>query len=567
MKLSGLFSGENQIADTGKTQVNYARFEVINRQIQAMTPGQTIQGEVVSREGNEVRIQVAEDMVLQAKLDRNMNLDVGMYLTFEVKNNGKALLLSPLFTNMATDANVQKALDMAALPMNGTTVAMTKQLMEAGLSIDKNTLQQVYREVNMFPEATSSDIVNLHKMQMPVNADNVSQMASYRNLTHQLVTGLNHVLDAIPEVFSQMAESGNAEGMIKLYRQLEAMVQEQASGDVLHTESVLRPTELPHSMGTLRQEEAISPEGTFSPEKLVNHEELLNPEKYLTPEKLLNSEELLSKEEASTPEKLLHTEERNDLQEELLRTDGKPQEAGSGLPEQSFLHAAETVNHDSLTLLKHFLQKKDGKDFLEPLLRLLKEQWTITPEEVSEPEQVESLYGRIHKQLRSLAQTLEDSGQGSTAAYKAVTNINQNLDFMQQLNQIYTYVQLPLRLQQGDAHGDLYVYTNKKHLASKEGKISALLHLDMEYLGTVDVYVSMLNDKVNTKFYLQDDEMLDFLTEHMDILTQRLAKRGYQCSCEMQLRQQGEEVVNDIRTLLQREKQVAIAEYAFDVRT
>lgn len=560
MKLSGLFSGENQIADTGKTQVNYARFEVINRQIQAMTPGQTIQGEVVSREGNEVQIQVAEDMVLQAKLDRNMNLDVGMYLTFEVKNNGKALLLSPLFTNMATDANVQKALDMAALPMNGTTVAMTKQLMEAGLSIDKNTLQQVYREVNMFPEATSSDIVNLHKMQMPVNADNVSQMASYRNLTHQLVTGLNHVLDAIPEVFSQMAESGDAEGMIKLYRQLEAMVQEQASGDALHTESVLRPTELPHSMGALRQE-AINPEGTFSPEKLVNPEELLNPEK------LLNSEELLSKKEASTPEKLLHTEERNDLQEELLRTEEKTQEAGSGLPEQNFLHAAETANHDSLTLLKHFLQKKDGKDFLEPLLRLLKEQWTITPEEVSEPEQVESLYGRIHKQLRSLAQTLEDSGQGSTAAYKAVTNINQNLDFMQQINQIYTYVQLPLRLQQGDAHGDLYVYTNKKHLASKEGKISALLHLDMEHLGTVDVYVSMLNDKVNTKFYLQDDEMLDFLTEHMDILTQRLAKRGYQCSCEMQLRQQGEEAVNDIRTLLQREKQVAIAEYAFDVRT
>lgn len=560
MKLSGLFSGENQIADTGKTQVNYARFEVINRQIQTMTPGQTIQGEVVSREGNEVQIQVAEDMVLQAKLDRNMNLDVGMYLTFEVKNNGKALLLSPLFTNMATDANVQKALDMAALPMNGTTVAMTKQLMEAGLSIDKNTLQQVYREVNMFPEATSSDIVNLHKMQMPVNADNVSQMASYRNLTHQLVTGLNHVLDAIPEVFSQMADSGDAEGMIKLYRQLEAMVQEQASGDALHTESVLRPTELPHSMGAVRQE-AISPEGTFSPEKLVNPDELLNPEK------LLNSEELLSKEEASTPEKLLHTEERNDLQEELLRTEEKTQEAGSGLPEQNFLHAAETANHDSLTLLKHFLQKKDGKDFLEPLLRLLKEQWTITPEEVSEPEQVESLYGRIHKQLRSLAQTLEDSGQGSTAAYKAVTNINQNLDFMQQINQIYTYVQLPLRLQQGDAHGDLYVYTNKKHLASKEGKISALLHLDMEHLGTVDVYVSMLNDKVNTKFYLQDDEMLDFLTEHMDILTQRLAKRGYQCSCEMQLRQQGEEAVNDIRTLLQREKQVAIAEYAFDVRT
>lgn len=557
MKLAGLFSGENQIADTGKTQVNNARFEGINRQIQAMTPGQTIQGEVVSREGNEVQIQVAEDMVLQAKLDRNMNLDVGMYLTFEVKNNGKALLLSPLFTNMATDANVQKALDMAALPMNGTTVAMTKQLMEAGLPIDKNTLQQVYREVNMFPEATSADIVNLHKMQMPVNAENVSQMVSYRNLTHQLVTGLNHVLDAIPEVFYRMAESGDTEGMVTLYHQLEAMVQEQAPGEALHAENVLRPEKLSPSTGTLQQE-TISPEGTLSLEKLLSPEGLLNPEKQPEPEVLWNTEELLSPEELSRPEELsspeerLHAEEGNGLREELLRTEGKPQEAGRGVQEQNFLHS---------------LQKKDGKDILDSMLRLLKEQWTITPEEVSEPEQVESLYGRIQKQLRCLAQTLEDSGQGSTAAYKAVTNINQNLDFMQQINQIYTYVQLPLRLQQGDAHGDLYVYTSKKHLASKEGKISALLHLDMEHLGTVDVYVSMLNEKVNTKFYLQDDEMLDFLTEHMDILTKRLAKRGYQCSCEMQLRQQGEEAAHDIRTLLQKEKQVPIAEYAFDVRT
>lgn len=552
MKLAGLFLGENQIADIGKTQVDNGRFEVINRQIQAMTPGQTIQGEVVSREGNEVQIQIAEDMVLHAKLDRNMNLDVGMYLTFEVKNNGKALLLSPLFTNMATDANVQKALDMASLPMNGTTVAMTKQLMEVGLPIDKNTLQQIYREVNIFPEATSSDIVNLHKMQMSVNADNVSQMVSYRNLSHQLVTGLNHVLDAIPEVFSRMIESGDTEGIVTLYRQLQAMAQEQSSGEALHAESVLQSEELLYSTGVLRKEEAVSPEGACIPEKL------------LITEKLLDLEQLSNKGGLSSTEKLLYTEERNGLQEELLRSEDHTKEADRGVSEQNFL---QTENHDSSTLLNYLLQKKDGKVFLEPMLRLLKEQWTITPEEVSEPEQVESLYNRIHKQLKSLTQTLEDSGQGSTAAYKAVTNINQNLDFMQQINQIYTYVQLPLRLQQGDAHGDLYVYTNKKNLASNEGKISALLHLDMEHLGAVDVYVSMQNEKVNTKFYLQDDEMLDFLAEHMDILTQRLQKRGYQCNCEMQLRQQGEEAVNDIRTLLQKEKQVPIAEYAFDVRT
>jgi flagellar hook-length control protein FliK len=131
---------------------------------------------------------------------------------------------------------------------------------------------------------------------------------------------------------------------------------------------------------------------------------------------------------------------------------------------------------------------------------------------------------------------------------------------------MYTYVQLPLRLQQGEAHGDLYVYANKKNLAAKDGPISALLHLDMEHLGPVDVYVSMNDAKVNTKFYLQDDEMLDFIMGHMDILTERLQKRGYNCTFEMQVRNQEEEEQSSIQKLLQQENHIPLAEYAFDIR-
>ena len=115
--------------------------------------------------------------------------------------------------------------------------------------------------------------------------------------------------------------------------------------------------------------------------------------------------------------------------------------------------------------------------------------------------------------------------------------------------------------------GHLSVYTNKKHLGVRDGKISALLHLDMEHLGPVDVYVSMMNENVSTKFYVRDDEMLDFLNQNMDMLTARLQKRGYSCSCQMQVRDSGEESRGGIHNLLQKEKQVPLVEYAFDVRT
>ena len=91
----------------------------------------------------------------------------------------------------------------------------------------------------------------------------------------------------------------------------------------------------------------------------------------------------------------------------------------------------------------------------------------LRPEEVSVPGRVEEMYRRLDRQLRSLGSALEDAGQTGSTAYRAVSSMSQNIDFLQQLNQMYTYVQLPLRLQQRDAQGELYVYTNKRSLPAR----------------------------------------------------------------------------------------------------
>ena len=50
MKLTGWFS-QDKIADNSRVQTpNNANTEQVNRQIRALVPGQTLRGEVVSRE-------------------------------------------------------------------------------------------------------------------------------------------------------------------------------------------------------------------------------------------------------------------------------------------------------------------------------------------------------------------------------------------------------------------------------------------------------------------------------------------------------------------------------------
>ncbi len=565
MKLTDVFANgqlKNTSTQTANAQSVNAQSASVGRQIQALAPGQTLQGEVIARDGNQVQIRVADDFILEAKVDANINLEVGRIMTFEVRNNGQTLQLSPLFANTATQANALKALEMASLPVTQDTVAMTGLMMEAGLPIDKNSLQQMFREVNTFSGSNISDVVDLHRLGLSVNEENLTQVSSYKNLTHQLVDGMHTIQSCLGETFGNMVSDGNVEGAAKMFQEVLQLVEGIVSGNVEEAQS-----------GNLQQNGGVLP-GTggngaaagiiqvFADETVVQQD--LSQGESMT---ALNGQ---TQGEVKSPIELLQEALNNavknvdDANEELLQQLNQTLQTGSAEEQAKALQEllARSLQDGNKAILEKLVMHKDAQKILTDSLAKL---WTITPEEVADSGKVEALYSRLNRQLKDLGHILEQHGQNQSTAFKAVSNMSQNVDFMQQLNQAYTYVQLPLRLQGGDTHGDLYVYTNKRNLAAKDGQISALLHLDMEHLGPVDVYVAMQAEHVNTRFYVQDDEMLDFLEQHMDILTQRLQKQGYNCDFAMQVRGE-EEKESGLNGLLAKEQVQPIAQYAFDVR-
>ena len=54
-----------------------------------------------------------------------------------------------------------------------------------------------------------------------------------------------------------------------------------------------------------------------------------------------------------------------------------------------------------------------------------------------------------------------------------------------------------------------------------------MLHLDMEHLGPIDVYVKLNKKNVSTNFILESEELLNFVYSHIDELNERLEKLGY----------------------------------------
>ena len=542
MKLTGWFS-QDKIADNSRVQTpNNANTEQVNRQIRALVPGQTLRGEVVSREGNNAQIRLLQDVLVDAKVDADIRLELGQNITFQVKNSGQTLNLSPLFTNMATEGTVLKALDMASLPVNENTVAMTKQLMDAGFPIDKNTLQQIWHESNAFPDAEILDLVNLHKVELPVTEENITQMASYRNLTHQLTAGIAETGESLTNMLQGLVESGDIEQAATIYSEvLELLAFEDAAGEtVTGQQQTEGPLPEPGVDVTVTPEEAeqmpVKPSAT-APEAVPGQKTIMEEPTETAPD---NGQTI---KENPGAEKTQEAPQLQNLQK-LLK---------------------QGLETKDIPLLRSILH---NSKVAELPAKLLADRWSIKPEDVESPEKVEELYQKLGKQLKGLSNLLEENGQRGSSAYQNVTNLSQNVDFLQQINQTYAYIQLPLHLRQGEHKtGELFVYTNKKNLARKDGQVSALLHLDMEHLGPLDVYVALKDTKVSTKFYVQNDAILDYLEANMDVLTERLQKRGYDCKCETTLRTELQQTAQAMAPLLKTEGSVPVAQYAFDVRT
>lgn len=205
---------------------------------------------------------------------------------------------------------------------------------------------------------------------------------------------------------------------------------------------------------------------------------------------------------------------------------------------------ANNPEYTALSLKAQIHEKLNDLLSSEGFSKLLKDsvkaQMSIKPETVGENGKIDELYERIQKTTAKITELMESIGRAESDTARASSALTDNVNFMNQLGEFVSYVQLPLKMAGEDANGELYVYTNKKNLANKDGNYSALLHLDMEHLGPMDVYVTMRDHtKVSTNFYLQSEELLDFMESHIDELTARLTAKGYNTSTKVSKKDPG----------------------------
>lgn len=558
-------SGLSSSASAGRTDMSGKTAD--GAQAGSLTVGSAISGQVIKVEGDTVYVKLPSE-VLTAKLQEGVNLQSGQSVTFAVSGiSDKQITLQALFQNSAQTQVLGKALEQAGIAQTADSLSMVDAMMREGMSVDKNSLWQMYRQVLDHPQTTGENIVLMNRLQIPVDDLTAAQFQNLQNANGQLAQAANTLTDSLFAEFTDMAVQSPQEAaafmkelvlLLGKSSQTEAgqvgalpLEGQEVPGDVQPADGNQQPAA---GNSTGQTDAAGQPAGGQTAENGVDARLAFDGQVQTeTDGRQVQAEAYGGRLQGSNAEK--------------LSTDGQvvSSETAENSSRPGVDSLAELMKSDLFTKgdTRQLLRLFASKEFRSLLTEQMRENFLLKPEMVADKEEVEQFFTKLRDQVSRLAQTVSETGKAQTQLFTQTNQLRENLDFLHQLSQTMQYVQLPLRMAGQETTGDLYVYANKKGL-TKEDSISAFLHLDMEHLGPVDVYVAMQNRKVNTHFYLQDDAMIDFIQAHIHLLNERLEQKGYQMQTEVSQKDTPSKVTEEMRK--DQEESVCINQYSFDVR-
>lgn len=577
----------------GSTGVNAS--QSLADAMRMLPAGSVFEATVNEMENGEVLLGLSDGRNVSARLSAGVSLNIGEAMFFQVKsNNGMQIEIRPFQTGPEGNPTLLKALDAAGLKVNDKNLTLVNSMMQEQMPIDKNSLLAMVRLSGNHPEVAPATLVEMTKVGLPVTAENAAAFENYKTDQNAMMKELNMLFETLPE----MAGNGktSASDAVTFHKQLTAILggtDADAGGNVTVKEQAQR-AEISDAADMMAENKMTVPDGKTA---VQNMTEMVQQESRVPAQ---SAGQMAEQNEAVTQQTqelgirqavqsggtvitqsasmakggilaapatlgvVLDSARMQELRSVYAELSGKDMELSELTPKQFLSLVSSLLTEDGAGAEQAVHKLFRGKAYQQVLRSALEEEWLLKPQDIRDSGRMNEFYARVSRQMGQLSQIVAETG-GNTQTAQAASDLQNNISFMNVLNQTYTYMQIPLKMTNQNAKGDLYVYTNKKKLAEKDGELSAFLHLDMEHLGSTDVSVKMHGKNVGTKFYLADDTSYRVVEEHIPLLQQQLEKLGYQCRIDVENEEKKVDLVDDF---LKKDKPAGgiVHRYSFDMR-
>ena len=586
MHISDMLGQYNRNISSGTEELKAASgMQKVVSTLEELSSGSVFEGTVSSVKNGKVTLALSDGQTIIARLSGKVPLSQGTPMFFQVKSNDGATIEIKPYTGAGSGGNpiLTNALTEGTVPVTERNLAMVDAMMKEQMPIDKQSLLNMARIANMNPGVDITTVVNMTKLGIPVSPEMAAQFENYMTDEHAILQEMDQAMneladlagsgDLTPDQAVQMNQKivtillpeqtvtgapVNAEGQIETGGQTTAEGQIVTGGQITAEGQIVTGGQTTAEGQILTdgrlgaEEQTVNGEQTTTAGQAVREGtggqalgEVLSEQQFSSLGRLLQNIPSLVESTKLFPEAMeqdifIDTLEDESVAQNLMTEDAAWKAADGktaldkNLTVSDFLRTVSQLLSENNGMASQSIQKLFGSDAYKSLLRnVMEQQWLIQPEALKQEKKISQLYEKLEQQMKQVEEALKEAGVTKTRFPDTATEVRGNIEFMNQLNQAYTYVQVPLKMSGQNANGELYVYTNKKNLRDPDAELSAFLHLDLEHLGSTDVSVKMQHRNVKTNFYMADDASYDLVEKYLPVLEQKLKDKGYQCTITM----------------------------------
>lgn len=460
--------------------------------LRSLAAGDTFSANITDVSGEQVTITLDGGQSFTASLLNSTAYNIGDRADFVIQDNKGENIVLKAVTMQATaleTAMINKSLKAAGIMPTLRNREMVLELMRNGMPIGRDALLDMVKELSSHSNAEIGGIIALKRMGIEVTDDSLKSYQNYKEYNG----AMQRDIAALGEKLFESVDSGKAlSDVVKLL-----------VGDELLTGNGTVEDNSKESTKTGAQTQ--QPVGTQADEKAdIAQKNLMSDVKNMVAGMVDNYN-------AATGRSLK-------LSYEFLNTDNLARFMNE------FARMAEEFEMEPLLKNKlHGVLKGDKASRL--LNELVRDTFSMKMTDVADSESVKE---HIAKTLDKLSSVSEYAASNQSAELSNVASrMGNNMEFLNSMNQFMAAVQVPIKNIGEHGEGELYVYRRNKQKCGEDDTVKAFLHLDMEHLGALDIYVTLKGSSVATNFKVEDESVLDFLEANMEQLTNKLGEDGY----------------------------------------
>lgn len=521
-----------------------------------LAAGDVFRGEIININNQNVEILLDGNEHINATMQQALGLNIGEKLLFQVKDNSDTqLVIRPIANNEVSSELVNKSLLTAGLTINDKNIAIVKELIANGQPIDKQSIINMIKLSSVYANESIDKLIDMTKNGIEINRENLDMYDAYTASSHYISENIMEIRDGILEVFEKLLESDvNFSDITENNVNIEDTAENTTANDITSgnfNENSINPENL---MGNTISSDSFTKINTIL-EDLSNIFDADNDNKQISESinvdknNIYNKESIQEASKESTKDFLKMVESSDTFKElsEVLKN------IGENMPKEAFNNIIKSPV------------------FKEKITKLLMDRLYLNPTKLSEDKkivknEVDKIYDKLNK-LTEMIKNMPENVKSENLSL-AGDKLSKNMNFMNELNNIEAYVQVPVKFSEGNKNGDLYVYNRRRNKKINDDTLTAFLHLQLDYLGATDINISLKKNSVTAKFTLDDETSRNLVEDNLGKLAERLEKIGYNVTISTELSEKKSQEFNAILPITSNnENAVSIKRYIFDIRT